>query len=559
MARTRLFERFGRALRMARYCDEQGLPTREGVERFRADEAAARRDSLRDGARGLDRRGFLRALGGGAAVGGAALAFGPARRLLARPAGPARATVGIVGAGIAGLACADALAAWDVQVSLFDAADRFGGRIWSMGGAFPGPVDFPGQVVERGGELIDTTHITMRGYATELGLDLETVDEHGLETAFWADGALRTEEEVVAEYRALVDELKADLRSLSNGPTADSYTPADALLDYTNLREYLDTRGAGPIVRDVIDSAYTGEYGLEIDQQSALNLLFFIHADRGSKFKPFGVFSDERFHVVGGNEQIPRGIAARLSAPIHLGHWLVDARRGSDGRVALTFDTAGGPVTKRFDLVVFALPFATLRDVHLDASLDLPDWKRYAIDNLAYGTNAKTMVGFDARPWREQGLSGASFALKPDVQNTWETNPSLGSATRGVLTDYAGGLRGASLSQAHVQAQVGAWLAGLEPLLPGVSAAATRTGGLYRAHLEHWPTSPYQRGSYTCNQPGYFTTICGNEGKSVGNLYFAGEHADLFYEWQGFMEGAANSGLAAAKAIVGAVRGGSKK
>ena len=44
---------------------------------------------------------------------------------------------------------------------------------------------------------------------------------------------------------------------------------------------------------------------------------------------------------------------------------------------------------------------------------------------------------------------------------------------------------------------------------------------------------PLWKGSYTCNHPGYFHTIAGNEGKQVGNLYFAGEHADSFYEWQG--------------------------
>ena len=40
------------------------------------------------------------------------------------------------------------------------------------------------------------------------------------------------------------------------------------------------------------------------------------------------------------------------------------------------------------------------------------------------------------------------------------------------------------------------------------------------------------------------------EGKAVGNLHFAGEHANSFYEWQGFMEGALLSGIAAAGEIL---------
>jgi monoamine oxidase len=60
--------------------------------------------------------------------------------------------------------------------------------------------------------------------------------------------------------------------------------------------------------------------------------------------------------------------------------------------------------------------------------------------------------------------------------------------------------------------------------------------------------------SYTCYRPGQFTSIAGNEGKPVGNLYFAGEHCDSFYDQQGFMEGALNSGVATAAAILAAAK-----
>ena len=77
-----------------------------------------------------------------------------------------------------------------------------------------------------------------------------------------------------------------------------------------------------------------------------------------------------------------------------------------------------------------------------------------------------------------------------------------------------------------------------------------RPAGSFRVHLEHWPSNPLVKGSYTCNHPGYFTSIAGNEAKQVGNLYFAGEHTSSFYEFQGFMEGAALSGIRAAREIL---------
>ena len=99
------------------------------------------------------------------------------------------------------------------------------------------------------------------------------------------------------------------------------------------------------------------------------------------------------------------------------------------------------------------------------------------------------------------------------------------------------------------------FVAALDRVIPGTAAAVKRgAGGRILAHLEHWPSNPNTQGSYTAYKPGQFTTLCGNEGKPVGNLYFAGEHANSFYVWQGFMEGAALSGKDTAAAILHAVK-----
>src|SRR5690606_22255178 len=111
----------------------------------------------------------------GATVLGAGLAAGMGNEALAGQAKPGGGAlnVGIVGAGIAGLACAYDLKAAGYTATIHETNERAGGRIFSMGGAFPGPVSFPGQVVERGGEFIDTGHKTMLGYAQAFKLPKE--------------------------------------------------------------------------------------------------------------------------------------------------------------------------------------------------------------------------------------------------------------------------------------------------------------------------------------------------------------------------------------------------
>ena len=111
------------------------------------------------------------------------------------------------------------------------------------------------------------------------------------------------------------------------------------------------------------------------------------------------------------------------------------------------------------------------------------------------------------------------------------------------------------MNPAASQAETEAFLDDLDLVYPGAAAVASRRpDGTLVSHLEHWPSNPLARGSYTCYKPGQFTTLAGLEGLPVDNLYFAGEHANAFSEAQGFMEGAALSGLDVAAAILRAVR-----
>src|SRR5262245_539781 len=541
MSRSLSFRSLARAIRIAHYCEENKISTSEGLER--AAEIEARTDARR-----ASRREFLAKTGKLAVVGAVGWGASPLRLGLTYPLTGQAVRVAIVGAGLAGLACGDELNRNGIRADLYDANNRAGGRCFSLDGFFPG------QVAERGGEFIDNLHKTMLGYAKRFKLELEDVEKEPPGEVFYFFNSQRfPESAVVEEFRDLVSAMHDDLGTVAK-PTADSHTDAEVALDLTNLRDYLATRGAGTIVSKAIEEAYIAEYGLEIDRQSCLSFLLFVHADRRSKFRPFGVFSDERYHIIGGNDQIVRGLQNRLEGQIQFGMRLVSARKNPGGAIELAFKNGSKTVSKTYDAVVFAIPFSTLREVELDASLGLPAWKLFAIQNLGYGTNAKMMLGFNGPMWLGLGGNGQSFSDLMNHQNTWETNPISATSAHAVLTDYSGGDRGARLDPRRVQTEASRFLSDLDKVYPGALAAATRGArGGFLAHLEHWPSNPLTKGAYTCNQPGYFTTIAGNEQKPVGNLFFAGEHTNSFYEFQGFMEGAAASGLRAAAEILQAL------
>jgi monoamine oxidase len=524
--------RLARTLRIANLCERQGLSTREGMARVA--EAAAK------AAPRPTRRQVLSGMAGVAGL----TAFGLPRG--ARAGQAQNIDVGIVGAGLAGLVCADQLRKAGITAKLYEANPRVGGRQFTLRNYFPG------QVAELGGELVDNLHKTLIGYANEFGLTLEDMGKLPGDVFYHFDGAHVPESIIVDEYRDLVAAMRDDLQASTGVPTADYHNAGDVALDNMSLEEYLYTRGAGPAIYKAIEESYEAEYGLAIAQQSALNFLLFIHADSRSTFTPFGVYSDERYHIVEGSDAISQGIANRLApGSLSLGHRLVQVAKTASGRIQLTFKIGNQTVTVTHDAVVLAIPFTVLRGVTLHASLGLPAWKTQAIQQLGYGTNAKRMVGFNGPHWAMLGSNGSSYSDLADHQATWETNPSLATSSNAILTDYASGARGASLSQSKLQAETHRFVQALDLVYPGALAAATKVGGNYRAVLQHWPSMPTSLGSYTCYTPGQFTTIAENEGKPVGNLFFAGEHANSFYVWQGFMEGAALSGIDAAAALLG--------
>ena len=555
MSRSTTFRKLTRTIRIALYCEENKISTCEGLEQV----AKLESDEYR-----ISRRRFIAATGKLALVAALGSAALPIDRAFAAPPGTS-ASIGIVGAGLAGLACCYELKKNGINASLYEATNRVGGRCVSLAGFFPG------QVAEPGGEFIDNLHKTLLGYVKEFKLQVEDVEKAPGEVFYYFKGRHIPESKVVDEFRALVPAMHEDLRKLTP-PTADNYTADDVKLDYTNLKDYLESRGAGEIIKAAINEAYVAEYGLEIEQQSCLNFLLFIHADRRSKFRPFGIFSDERYHVIGGNQQIAEGLSMRLGSQIKSEMRLIKARKTSAGQIGLTFrqgmtvhvckechGTASGKAGDSgssttssvvHDAVVFAIPFSVLREVDI-AGLELPSYKLQAINELVYGTNAKMMVGFNNRPWIALGSKGTSYSDLENHQTTWETNPANATDRHAIITDYSGGKRGEKLDPLQVQKEAELFLKDLDRVYPGAYAAAARDEkGNLRVRLAHWPSIPFTRGSYTCPHPGYFTTIAGNEQKPAGNIHFAGEHTNSFYEWQGFMEGAALSGIRAANEIL---------
>lgn len=517
MARTPLFAALRRAAQLATLCEDKGLSTEEGLERV----AAAQ----------WSRRHFL-SVTARAVVGGmlSPLLFPRSARGVTAP------RIVIVGAGCAGLTCAYRLQQQGIQARVVDAGTRVGGRMFSLRDTFP-----DGQVGELGGELIDSGHRSLRRLVGELGLtlvDLRKGAEH-LHEVFYFDNHLVSLKELVDSFRPVAKRIRTDVATCKGkGPVTYRSSRRAQVFDRMNIAEWCEKREVTGALRLVLENAYASEFGLEADEQSALNLLLMIGTTPGS-FAMFGE-SDERFHIAEGNDSIPLKLAERLTRPVALETRLEAIRQQQNGTYTLTVNRNGTVREILADKVVLTLPFTLLRTVDL-SGVELPPVKQLAITTLGYGTNAKLMTGFRQRVWHEAKGNGSTLTDLP-YHVSWDT--SRGQQGRhGLLTNFAGGKRGLAMGEGTSEERASQFVAALDPIFPGAAAAHTKQAARF-----HWSSAPLSLGSYACYKPGQYTTIAGAEQEAVGGLHFAGEHTSL--DFQGFMNGASESGERVAQEIV---------
>lgn len=454
-----------------------------------------------------------------------------ARRSTAQP------SIAIVGAGIAGLYAAWLLKQKNYTCSIFEGSSRTGGRMFTKQNIMGA-----GLYTEVGGEFIDSSHADMLYLARIFGLELldtklppQSPLQH---QAYFFNNRHYTEAEVVDAFRPYIPAIKSDQHGMSSIITAESHTAFDAMLDNLSIAQYFDRIGLQGWLREMLDVAYVTEYGQPIAEQTSLNFLWLIKPTvAGGKFDPFGD-SDERYKVKGGNQLITDRLTAELNSSISLQHKLIGIQN-TGGGIVLSFDTPAGAIQKTFDYVLMTIPFTTLRAVAVSPAW--PEWKRKAIFDIGYGYNSKMMLGFSQRYWNNLGYAGYFFT-DSFLQSGWD-NSQLQQSTHGALTVYSGGAQALAIGNDTIATQAQLHLQKLEELYPG---ATEYHNGIADRFI--WPSNPWVQASYTCFKPGQYTTIAGYEKVSIGNLFFAGEHCS--YDFQGFMNGGAETGRSAAEEIM---------
>lgn len=465
--------------------------------------------------------------------------------------------IAVIGGGIAGLTAAHYLRLAGVRADVYESSMRLGGRMFTDREVYADS----GQLVEMGGELVDSDHLVMMTMCHSFGLHLDDLiaDTAGLRQdsfifhngAFPNPGpsALLAEADIVTAFRPVAMKM-AEAVAMENDDAEF------ARIDNLSIPAYLqDECGLAPttMIRRLLEIAYLEEYGLEPEEQSAWNMIYLIDYEEPDPFRVFGD-SDERFHIHEGNDALPRLIAQGMPEErIKLGHALTKVVKNGD-LFDLTFATADGDVEVTATRVIYALPFTRLREVDLTGS-ELSEDKLSAITDIGYGTNAKLMMQFTDRHWEKApfmsgcgvitdvGDTPSESALGSGLQTVWATSRGQ-DGDEGILTNFVGGQRGVDMGAGTAESQAMTVLPWLERIWPGISTKYISNSAVRM----HWPSYEHTKGSYGCYKVGQWQLYYGTEGLREGNQHFCGEHCSEDY--QGYMEGAAETGTLVAAEIL---------
>jgi monoamine oxidase len=434
----------------------------------------------------------------------------------------------VVGAGLAGLAAATTLQRRGRDVLVLEARERSGGRVWSR------PVAH--DAIDLGGQWFSP--LQQRISALVAGHKLATQTTYATGATQYTLGA-RTQRSACVlpplSLPALLDlgQLSLRLDHLQRRQTATAWAidPANAGLDAQTVGEWLEAHGWTDQGRRLLRLLLTDGLCRELEDVSLYDLVLQLRQSHGMR----GIGGADHAFLPGGAQQLadrlaqPLGDLIRLQQPVRR---IIQDAQGVQVTTATHTWTAAH--------VIVAVPPPLARAISYAPAL--PAERCRWLGQAQMGDVIKCICIYPEAFWRDHGLSGALLSDQDPASLTLDASP-------------AGGAPGVLVALVHAQkAQRLAMLdqsVRREIILSQLRRAFGPQAGLrlIAYHDYCWSADPWALGGYAARfPPGALSQAMIDHAMPFGRIHWAGsETAD---EWRSYMEGALQSGIRAAWAIL---------
>jgi monoamine oxidase len=324
-------------------------------------------------------------------------------------------SVGIIGAGAAGLSAAYELERLGHRVAIFEDSTRPGGRIRTHRFA-------DGTHAELGAMRIPANHGCTMHYIEQFNLPVRRFVNYNPKAYY---------------YIRDVKTRLGDPRPLFSAFQLQPVEQSDPLRQYENLMKELMTSLTPKERLEIFAPKLTSE---KLRQYASVSFWQFlrerlspeafelighstgmIQYERASLLEVFvdyfGLFRVDQYELEGGMESLVRAFVERLQAPIHYNARVSGIQLTEDG-VIVHYSRLGHKQSETFDYVICTVPAPALTRIEFDPPL--PVRQRQAIGGITYASSAKTIVHTTARPWEfKDGIFGGGSFTDLPIQQIW--------------------------------------------------------------------------------------------------------------------------------------------
>jgi monoamine oxidase len=448
-----------------------------------------------------DRRKFLKSLGASFA----AVALAPKNLFAQRR----KKSCIIIGAGFSGLAAAHKLknAGWNVTV--LEARDRIGGRVFSYSFA-----QNPNLVCELGAEWVGESHERVKALCRDFSIPLQ---KHQFDDYLLQNGKVSRpgdwgfSPQAKAAFEKLIKRYdKLTVAQKTNLDRYDWWTYLEKIgftEDDLRLRDLMDSTDFGESIRHVSAFAAAAEY-----------------AESSPK-------NEMDYKMTGGNARLAQEFAKRTGAEnIRLKTLVTEINQRAG---AVTVKTEGENFTA--DACICTAPVAGLKKIKFNPPL--PSAQTEAAEELIYARICKNSVLYENRFWKDENFSMVSDTTSHYYFHSTQNQPG----TEGILTSYAVGEKADVLASQSDERRMKI----VARDLTDFNEDAPRLARNIMSYA--WQRDKFTEGAYALYRPGQWFGIRPILARPHIKVLFAGEH---LADWQGFMEGAVETGEAAAQSLM---------
>ena len=415
----------------------------------------------------------------------------------------------IIGAGFSGLAAAYKLknAGWNVTV--LEARDRTGGRVFSYS-----PPNNKNLVCELGAEWVGESHERLKALCRDFSIPLQ---RHQFDDYLLQNGAVSRPGAwgFSPQAKTAFEQITKNYGKLT--------TLQQRKLDKLDWWTYLEKIGFTEDdlrLRDLMDST---DFGESIRHVSAFSAL--------AEYAESSPKNEMDYKMTGGNSRLAEEFVRRIGAENIRTNTLVTQINQRAGIVAVKTETENYAA----DACICTVPTQSLLKIKFNPPL--PSAQSEAAEELIYARICKNSILFENRFWKDENFSMVSDATSHYYFHSTQNQ----TGEQGILTSYAVGEKAdvlASQNDARRMKIITNDLTDFNENAPKLAEGIASYA---------WQRDKYTGGAYALYRPGQWFGVRPILQKPHLKVLFAGEH---LADWQGFMEGAIETGETAAQSLI---------